>query len=98
MRNEEQWPSDSNFVTCAAGNWHSVLLLTYSPVTQATYLGLLRFGCNGAVIVLSSTVSQHLGHGDGASNKVGIVVQALPDLHVAQNLSPQPQQEKHSSQ
>lgn len=44
------------------------------------YLGLLGLGGVGAVVVLSAAVCQHLGHGNRAAHKVGVVVQPLPDL------------------
>lgn len=44
-------------------------------------LGLLALSGRGLIIVLSAVVSKHLGHGNGASREVGVVVQALPHLH-----------------
>lgn len=59
---------------------HAKALLCTDTVT---HLGLLRLSWVGAIIILSATVSQHLGHGDGAAWEVGVVVQALPHLQTA---------------
>ena len=45
-----------------------------------TDLGLLCLGGHSAVLILGALVNKHLGHGNGTTREVGVVVQPLPHL------------------
>lgn len=44
------------------------------------YLSLLSLGCYRAVIIFSAFISQHLGHCNGTTREVGVVIKTLTYL------------------